>query len=212
MTVPKIQKASLFTRLNCKLPPGEELAVAKFVDKVETTAPVALLYAATRALYIPSSDPNSYHPVELLELVVCGKEVCRTVSTIWVLDQIPETNSVARLPDGSTVTTFLVRDVSGRPIKISSLPSYDDKQEPPKQTSLPKRKISPASFGMIAKSKSMLIEADSDGMFICKLVGRGGKLTLVTDCHGEAIRNKTERQLIRRITAVNSKITLASQI
>ncbi len=212
MTVLKIQKASLFTRLNCKLPPGEELAVAEFVDKVETTVPVAVLYATTRALYIPSPNPNSYHPVELLELVVCEKEVCRTVSTIWVRDQIPEVDSVTHLPDGSTVTTFLVKDVSGWSIKISSRPSYADKQEPPKRTALPKRKISPASFGMIAKSKSMLIEADDDGMFICKLVGRGGKLTLVTDCHGEAIRNKTERELIRRITAVNSKITLASQI
>ncbi len=211
MPTPKIQKASLFTRLNCKLPPGRELAVAKFVSEVETTAPVALLCATTRALHIPSSNPNSYHPVELLELVVCEKEVCRAVSTIWVLDQIPEVDSVARLPDGSTVTTFLVKDVSGRTIKISSLPSYADKQEPPKQTALPKRKISPASFGMIAKSKSMQIEADNHGLFICKLVGRGGKLTLVTDCHGEAIRNKTERELIRRITAVNSRITVVSQ-
>ena len=212
MPTPKIQKASLFTRLNCKLPPGEELAIAEFVDKVETTVPVTVLCATTRALYIPSSNPNDYHPVELLELVVCEKEVCRTVSTIWVRDQIPEVDSVTRFPDGSTVTTFLAKDVSGWSVKISSRPSYADEQEPPKQTALPKRKISPASFGMIAKSKSMLIEADGDGMFICKLVGRGGKLTLVTDCHGEAIRNKTERQLIRRITAVNSKITLAPQI
>lgn len=194
MPTPKIQKASLFTRLNCKLPPGEELAVAKFVGEVETTAPVTLLYAS--------------YTVELLVLVV---EECRTISSIWVRDQIPEASSVKELPDGSSVTTFVVKDVSGRTIKISSLPSYADKQEPPKQTALPKRKISPASFGMIAKSKSMQIEADNHGLFICKLVGRGGKLTLVTDCHGEAIRNKTERELIRRITAVNSRITVVSQ-
>ena len=212
MSTPKIQKASLFTRLNCKLPPGEELAVAKFVGKVETTAPATLLSAVTRVLYIPSSNPNCYTAVEFLELVVCEQKESPVVSSIWVLDQIPEANSVASLPDGSTVTTFLVKDVSGRSIKISSLPRYVENQVSPKQTALPKRKISPASFGMIAKSKSMLIETDGDGMFICKLVGRGGKLTLVTDCHGEAIRNKTERELIRRIKVVNSNITLAPQI
>lgn len=214
MTTQKIQKPSLFACLNCKLPPTKETIKVQFIDKVALlleTSKYQLVSASVRSFLLPDEKNVGFVETEMLELVAYIKGVANPpVSTFWVKDQVPSARCRAANEDGTTTCTYCVKDNEGREIVvIEKLPNSGElpiEEDKPTQ----RRKISQTSCGAIAKSKCMQIEQDRSGMFICKLVGRGGKLTLVTDCHGEAIRNKTGRELIRRIQAVNPKIEVIS--
>lgn len=212
MATPKIQKPSLFALLKCKIPVSKELEPAPFVkgvSLVSQTTELTLVSASVRNIPLPGENNVTFVDTPVLELVTYVNEKNKTtIVTFWVKDQMP-----AKLSH-STATGVMhaVEDNEGRGIIVIQRTPTTQESETEKNGPAVRRKISQTSCGDIAKAKQMLISKDQSGMFVCNLVGRGGKLTLVTDCHGKAIRNKTERELVRRIRVVNPKISLAPQI
>ena len=210
VVAPKIQKPSLFALLKCKIPTGKELEPVPNIEGislVSQTTELTLVSASVRNIALPGENNVTFVDTPVLELVAYANEKNKTtITTFWVKDQMPSVRyqEVNRL--------YTVKDNERRDIIVVQKTPVAQESETEKNGPTVRRKISQTSCGDIAKAKQMLITKDQTGMFVCNLVGRGGKLTLVTDCHGEAIRNKTERELVRRVRVVNPKISLAPQI
>lgn len=209
MATPKIQKPSLFALLKCKIPTGKELEPVPTVEGVSLlseTTKFTLVSASVRNIPLPGENNATFVDTPVLELVAYVNEKNKTaITTFWVKDQPPSVRHQSN-------HLYAVEDNEGRCVIVVKKTPAVQESETQKNGPAVRRKISQTSCGDIAKAKQMLISKDQSGMFVCNLVGRGGKLTLVTDCHGKAIRNKTERELVRRIRVVNPKIALAAQI